>query len=337
MKKTLLSIIGILVITTVNAQMPNYEWTKTMGGTSLDWGAAICVDDSGYIYTTGRFEGSGPVDFDPGPGTHFFTPNGLSDIYIQKLDASGNLVWAKSMGNIGWDVGLSIAVDNSGNVYTTGNFEKYVDFDPGPGVHTLGYGGSYVQKLDSEGNFLWAISFEQVSSDDLIIDSLGNVYVTGRYWGTVDFDPGLGTHIYSSKPGSGGQDTEGDIFILKLDNGGNFLWAKSIGSHAWDRGIAMCLDELGNLYTVGTFGMAESGTSTADFDPGLDSTKLTTFGNGDIFIQKLNASGDFIWAKSLGGTGDDSGEDIYYTNGNIYLTGSFEDTVDLIRVLRHST
>src|SRR5205814_1679548 len=108
-------------------------------------------------YTTGVF--SGTADFDPGPGTFLLNSAGGRDSFISKLDASGNFVWAKSIGGAYEDVGHSIAVDVSGNVYTTGWFYGMVDFDPGEKIYNLtsaGYLDIFVSKLDASGNFVWA-------------------------------------------------------------------------------------------------------------------------------------------------------------------------------------
>ena len=93
------------------------------------------MDASGNVYTTGYFQGT--VDFDPGAGTFNLTSAGLQDIFISKLDAAGNFVWAKQLGGTLNDVGYSIALDTSGNVYTTGFFRDTVDFDPGAGTFNL--------------------------------------------------------------------------------------------------------------------------------------------------------------------------------------------------------
>ena len=111
-----------------------------MGGADSDKGSSIAIDGSGNVYTTGFFEGT--VDFDPGNGV-FITSAGFEDIFISKLDASGNFVWANAMGGADRDYGYSIALDGSGNVYTTGFFAGTADFDPGAGVANLTSAGHY--------------------------------------------------------------------------------------------------------------------------------------------------------------------------------------------------
>jgi hypothetical protein len=112
---------------------------------------------------------------------------------------AGDLGFAVQLGGPSTDLALGIAVDSSGNVYTTGRFHGTVDFDPGAGTKNLTSAGSddiFVSKLDSVGNFVWAISMGGSNSDQgrgISVDSSGNVYTTGAFQGTSDFDPGAGT------------------------------------------------------------------------------------------------------------------------------------------------
>ncbi|MFL3663982.1 MAG: SBBP repeat-containing protein [Flavobacteriales bacterium] len=306
----------------VHTQAQNFEWAKNMGGASDDRGNCIVVDAAGNVYTTGFFKGT--VDFDPGAGTMNLTSAGWEDIFVSKLDASGNFVWAKRMGATSDDRGLSIAVDSSGNVYTTGYFVGTADFDPGAGTFNLTSAGLnydiFVSKLDASGNFVWAKRMGGTGSDignSIAIDSSGNVYTTGYFGGIADFDPGAGTFNLTSAGSS-------DIFVSKLDASGNFVWAKNMGGASDDRGNSIDLDSSGNVYTTGYF------QGTADFDPGVGIVNLTAAGLGNnIFVSKLDASGNFVWAKNMGGTNDEKGSSITVDDfGNVYTTGYFAGTAD---------
>ena len=112
----------------------NFAWAKQLGGVGSENSYAIAVDANGNVYTTGYFWLT--TDFDPGIGTYNLTSAGLYDIFVSKLDASGNFIWAKQIGGTSNDVGFSITVDANGNIYTTGYFRDTVDFDPGP-VHII--------------------------------------------------------------------------------------------------------------------------------------------------------------------------------------------------------
>jgi len=319
MKKTTTLLFAIFIgIITSNAQI--YQWAKGMGGTSSDAGRSIALDSSGNVYTAGWFHGT--VDFDPGAGTSILTSAGTRDIFISKLDAAGNFLWAKSLGGTSEDYGSSIAVDGSGNVYTTGFFSLTVDFDPGAGTSNLTSAGGqdiFISKLDAAGNFLWAKSIGGTSHEfsySIAVDGTGNVYTTGYFLETADFDPGAGT---SNLVSAGSY----DIFISKLDAAGNFVWAKSMGGTAFDYGNSIAVDSSGNVYTTGYFSL------TVDFDPGAGTSNLTNAGLEDIFISKLDAAGNYLWAKRIGGISRDYGESIAVDGfGNVYTTGNFQGTVD---------
>jgi gliding motility-associated-like protein len=233
------------------------------------------------------------------------------------------LSWAKNMGGSNQETGGGIAVDNTGNVYTTGFFRGTTDFDPGPGTYNLtaeGTGlGAFISKLDVSGNFVWAIELDGTSWErgfGIAVDNAGNVYSTGYFEGTVDFDPGPGTFNLSS--------SDSGIYILKLDTDGNFVWAKKVSASGSNYGRAIAVDNAQNVYVTGEFKF------TVDFDPGPGVSNLTQTGsNGDVFILKLDAAGDFEWAKSHGGSSDDVARSIKADAvGNVYTTGGFHGTLD---------
>jgi hypothetical protein len=300
----------------------NFVWAKDMGGASIDfdYGKSIAVDASFNVYTTGGFQGT--VDFDPGPGTYNLISAGAGDIFVSKLDSSGKFVWAKNMGGVGSANVFSIAVDASFNVYTTGSFQGTADFDPGAGTYNLisaGAGDIFVSKLDASGNFVWAKDMGGASSDQgnsLALDGSRNVYTTGYFNGTADFDPGAGTYNLTAAG-------QGDIFVSKLDSSGNFVWAKQMGGASDDGGNCIGVDASGNVYTTGLF------RGTADFDPGAGTFNLISVGGSDIFISKLDSSGNFVWAKDMGGASDDWGMSIAVDDlRNVYTTGSFLGTAN---------
>lgn len=298
----------------------NLVWAQTMGGAESEFGSDIAVDGAGNVYTTGYFEDT--VDFDPGPGTLNLTSAGSDDIFVQKLDSSGKLLWARSMGGTLWDGGTAVAVDSAGNVYTTGRFQDTVDFDPDPGTANLSSTGDtdiFVQKLDANGTLGWAWRMGGAISEystDISVDGEGNVYTTGEFYGTVDFDPSSDA-LYLTSGGFG------DIFVQKLDDSGSLVWARSMGGTRQDYGHGIAVDGAGNVYTTGGFWGA------VDFDPGAVALNLTSAGYWDIFVQKLDANGNIVWARSMGGaTGEEGFGIVVDVLGNVYTTGRFEDTVD---------
>jgi hypothetical protein len=255
-------------------------------------------------------------------------PGNITLICIMLFSAIGinsrcqTFQWAVGFGNANWEEAADVTTDGSGNVYCTGNFEGTVDFDPGPAVFNLTSGGSqdiFLSKFDASGNFTWAIQLGGPGweeSHDFILDQLGNIYVTGFFFGTSDFDPGPGTFNFSSSQG-------GDAFICKLNSSGDFTWAKEFrGTYAIEAN-AIAVDKDGNVYTTGYF------DGTADFDPGPSSFFRTVVGTSDMFISKLDSSGNFVWMKQIAGPDGEAGYAMTLDqSGNLYTTGSFVGTVD---------
>jgi len=275
--KTLVFAVLLFNYSVGTAQDIALDWAKGMGGTDYDYGKSITTDASGNVYTTGYFQGT--ANFDPSGGTYNLTSAGDYDIFIQKIDASGNLVWAKKMGGASADKGISLSIDAFGNVYTTGCFAETADFDPSTGTYNLTSAGSYdifIQKLDADGNFVWAKAMGGTYADlgkSITTDASGNVYTTGYFYGTADFDPSGDTYNLTSAGQS-------DIFIQKLDADGNFVWAKRMGGASYDYGFSITTDASGNVYTTGYF------EGTADFEPSAGTSNLTSAGGGNIFVAK---------------------------------------------------
>ena len=159
-----------------------------------------------------------------GSSTYNLTAVSQSDIFIAKFDGSGNSGWAKRMGAANGETADCITNDVSGNIYSTGTFGGLVDFDPGPGVYNLmGTDGQvFISKLDAGGNFIWAKQIGGTGEGkSIFVDINGNIYATGLFSLTGDFDPGPAYYNLTSNGWA-------DIFISKLDVNGNFVWAKSM-------------------------------------------------------------------------------------------------------------
>ena len=292
-------------------------WAQDMGGPGNDAGTGIAVDTAGNVYAAGYFNGT--AAFTTG---HTLTSAGDRDIFVVKLDTAGNFVWADHMGGKGIDQAMGIAVDSSGNVYTTGYFQGTADFDPGSGSHNLTSAGNsdiFVEKLDSSGAFVWADRMGGKAMDrarGITVDASGQVDVTGFFYShTANFNPGGTTNL----TGAGNSDG----FVEQLNNDGTFSFAKGVGGKGNDKGTAIAVDSSGNVYTTGFF------TGTADFDPGSGSHTLTSRGHTDVFVSKLDASGAFVYAKQLGGPGADVGRGIAVdTLGHVYAAGFFFQTAN---------
>lgn len=231
-------------------------------------------------------------------------------------------IWAKKIGSASTDWGYNITYDASGNVYIAGGFQGTADFDPGAGVTNLTSLGSYdiyFAKYTANGDIIWAKQIGgtlEENAQNILVDNNGNIYISGYFNGTVDFDPGPGIANITS---TGAQ----DIYFAKFDSNGNYLWAKSIGDANTNMNIGLAIGTTG-LYIAGYY------SGSVDFDPGPGNTSLTCAGGFDAYFAKYDLSnGNFIWAKRFGGGGSDYCYSISLDNNdNCYIAGVYDGTVD---------
>ncbi len=184
----------------------------------------------------------------------------------------------------------------------------------------LGVLASPIMVKGQSPNWDWAVAYGCPGGEycyDLASDHAGNIFTTGYFHGSVDFDPGPGEDVQNSQGGLG-------IYLLKLDGQGQHVWARSIGGPGYKFGNDMALDFLGNIYLIGQFG------GTIDFDPGPDTVELTSNGELDVFIAKFNGSGQLLWAKGFGGEMNDFARAIVLDEVHhaLFLAGSMRGTVD---------
>jgi hypothetical protein len=217
---------------------------------------------------------------------------------------------------------LKVAAD--GSIVLCGYFLGNVDFNPGPGtkfMHTfdLFYPDAFVLKLNSSGNFVWVDQFGARFTDAasaLAIDNAGNIMVSGFYSRTVTFAKGGPTLTALGRQ---------DAFAMKLSSGGKVRWVDSFGAEAIffpqrDGGDGIAVDPQGNVYVVGTF------VGNADFNPSLTaSTVFVGRGQTDGYLVKLNNSGQFIRAFSLGAEGFDGLNRVAIgPGGEVVVAGYFQ-------------
>lgn len=316
------AVVGLVFFVTVaiiaSAEEPGFEFSVDMGGPGIDSAEGIAVDDFGNVYITGLFRET--ADFDPDEGTLELTSSGDADIFVQKIDSEGQLVWAVSIGGTKNNAVAAIAVDGSGDVLITGSFEGTMDFDPGDGLYELSSADShdiFIEKIDAVGHFVWAKVIGGGAEDfgnGIAVDALGNVLVTGEFRDIVDFDVQNNTATLD-----GGR--FGDTFVLKLDSGGGFLWARDTADpdgRGFVAGQSIAVDGTGNVYTTGALS-----TNFIDFDPGTSTGTIEHPIQGpSVYVWKLDSSGHFIWVTTL--DGESIGNSISLdTSGKVFVTGSF--------------
>ena len=313
LKVLLFCAILLSALSGVAAQNPEWSWAKSAGGRAWDKGFAIATDSSGNTYVTGNFGNGQHQTINPAFfGDITLDHLGDYDVFVGKLDANGNWLWVKRVGDQGYERCYSIAVDSAGNVYITGLFSGGVNFGD-INLISSGWNGIFVAKLDTDGNWLWARraggTTGSAVSYCIAVDSFGNVYLSGNFRGnTAAF--GTTTLVSSNYSYS-------DIFVAKLDTDGIWLWAIRAGGSREDIGQGIAVDSADNIYLTGYF------KETVVFG----NTTLTSTGSEEIFVAKLDTDGNWLWAKRAGGVGDNDSRGIAVDSADsVYITGRFQTT-----------
>jgi len=285
----------------------DWLWAIQAGGASIDTGLGISVDCQGNSYVTGYFNSEATFG-----NLSSLNSSGGNDIFVAKVSNTGTWEWAIQSGGIFNDQGLEISVDCQGNSYVTGYFTDEATFGNNITLNSSGDNDIFVAKVNNKGDWLWAIQAGGTSSVigfGISVDCQGNSYITGSFAGEATF----GNITLNAT-----NDTNEDIFVAKVSNTGEWLWAIQAGGTYFEEGLGISVDCQGNSYVTGYFfGPATFGNIT------LNATNDT---NEDIFVAKVNNTGDWLWAIQAGGTSFEGGVGISVDcQGNCYVTGFFAD------------
>lgn len=309
----------------------NFVWAHVFNSTSgtnlfYAFGAA---DRSDNFIMTAHYGGT--LDADPGPGVQNI--GGLMmynfSSCIIKLDPAGNLVWAKNYLEQPIGEQHNITTDYAGNVFFAAQFNDTIDFDPGPGVFNLTTDANnpavFLLKLNAAGDFQWVKKFgsaNNVRNAMLITDAGNNIILSGAFSGTMDLDPGNGVYNLTVN----NDPFTPDPFVVKLNNQGNFIWARSWMLAANTGGFKIATDPDDAIYLYGKH------DGTLDLDPGpgfYNDSTANNPGPSDMFVLKLNSAGNFSWAVSAGGTGGTNVSNIYVDREyQVYTSGNFSGNID---------
>ncbi len=310
------------------AQELPYAWNFTSQTITPDVNSTYnvtgsTIDNSGDLYIVGFFTGT--LDFDPTAGTSNLTSSGGSqDIFFAKYNPQGQLVGTpKRLGTAGAETSGNIFFDNvTSSIYLTGSFTGTADFNPSGTVNNLVSAGgtdAFIARYDADGNFLGASAIGGTLADagGSVRVYGGDVYITGTYNGTVDFDPTAGvTNLISA--GSA------DVFFARYTGAGTLVWAKSIGGLGFENFGALRIANNAIYLSVPVSGF------TVDFDPGPGVSNLTGFnGTSDFTFASYDLNGNLNWARKIGGAGFESGTLHIIDGSDLYVAGGFEQTVDL--------
>ena len=243
-----------------------YVWAKGFGDASPQRPYGIATDSSGNTVITGAYQGS--INF----GGSTFTSAGLNDTFVARFNSAGVHVWSKGTGDSTDQVGKSVAVDNSGNTYATGDFAGTMNLGSTPATLLTSQGGydAYLAKIDSTGTLLWSKSFGGVGNQNglaVAVDWSGSVAISANLMSSADFGGGLLTSVSAAT----------DMVFAKYTSAGAYVWSQRFGDVGTDQGRRLWFDPSGNLFATGIT------TTSLDFGGGA----LPWAGGEDIFLVKL--------------------------------------------------
>lgn len=299
----------------------DYQWGRTMAGDNVYADKVQTFNDR--IYVGGRF--SGTVDFNPMGGSLLKSSAGGFDLWLSCFDSTGTLLWNKTYLNDNSGTNLhDMELDAQGNIYImSNNQDSLALFDGGTPFYLYSQNvHRFVAKLDPNGDAIWATNFGFFSAwDGMAVTAAGEVYATGYFENTVDFNPDGPTSINLTSNGNY------DIYIVKLDQAGDVAWAQSIGSEDYDTGWDCSTDALGNCYVTGYI------SDTCDMDPGTGvATLLPSFFGIHLtntgFLLKLDPSGNYLTHAPIGRDGQTLPTRLAVSDDALIVTGRFSNTVD---------
>lgn len=295
----------------------NLIWAKSMGGNLQDEALDIKINSAGNIVLSGYFNGT--ADFDPSPAVLNLTSAGSGDIFLASYDSNGNILWANGFGDTGWESGKAICLGAGDTIFMTGKFSSTVDFDPSGNIFNLSSAGGsdiYLAKYTPGGSFVWAFSLGAASSDEgtNLCYKSSNVYLTGTFRMTVDFDPS--GSVFNLTSGNGGNNYDAYIAAYNAMSG-SFVHAIQIGGSntVWPNDIAAAGN--GDIYITGEY------MGTADFDPSPSVFNITSQGGNDIFLAAYTPALNFINAFGTGNTSSDDGRAVAINNNTDVLMGGY--------------
>lgn len=277
-------------------------WAVALGGVGLDAATAVSLDNTGAAYVAGLFSGDASL------GQLKLTSVGGEDAFLARVLPDGSPDWAKTWGSSSHDRLTAVQVGPTGDVYVAGWHLRDIQI----GAHTCTSDGNlkgFVARLSGSGLPKWAVCIDAPSStdsiqvNDLAVDSAGNGYVVGVFYGAAVFGAKKLVSPWRS------------AFVAKITAAGGVDWAKcSTATTTSDaRAYGVDVDSTGHAYMVGEFGQATS------FGP----VTVTPSGASDGFIAKVSPVGDTVWAVGIGGQDSDWIEDVATRdNGESFVVGS---------------
>lgn len=300
------------------------SFAKRIGASYAETVYDLSVDGSNYIVISGRVVGQ--VDMDPGTGSTMIGRNGAATSFLAKYTSTGSFSWVKTFG--GGASFLSITHGSSNKIIVAGQYTGIIDFNPSTAsaeMTSVSSGNDmFIASYSSSGSYSWAKSIGNSNDTekpfDVTTDADGNVYFTGVYKGTMDFDPSSSTANLSSTG------SNANLFFAKYSSTGDYKKAKSIGGGTIEP-VGIVVDDNSNVFIGGTF------SNTVDFNASSTTNNVSSQGGVDVFVFKYKTSSSdlvYDWAKDIGGSfGEKLLSICLDANNNLLLYGEFGGVVSI--------
>jgi len=238
------------------------------------------------------------------------------DIFVLRLDSSGQHVWSGVFGDGATDLCADVAVDSQGNMVLVGHYNGSIDFGDGV-INVVSGSDLYITKLNADGSFDWTVSAGSdagtgVETATVVDVDSQQAVVAGGYFSSTIVVSGLSISNESGTPE--------DIWVARHSASGSPIFVRNYGGSAAMSLADIATDPDDNIIITGYF------DGTVDM---YDGHSIVSSADQDIFIAKLSAAGETLWAKSFGEAGLQSGVSVDVdTDGNIYLLASIDGPVD---------
>jgi hypothetical protein len=260
----------------------NLLWTRQIGTAAGDCAYSVVADSLGNVYVSGGTSGS-----------LCGTNTGSWDAFLIKYDASGTLLWSQQLGTTSSERSTDMAVDAIGNVFICGGTSGSL------GGNNRGLNDVFVAKYHSSGNRLWVRQIGTPAEDcsyfpscSMAVDSFGNVFISGETFGSL----------------GGPNEGDADVFLVKYDGAGNYLWSRQFGTNFSDFCFGVAVDSSGNAFISGNSEGSLGGPNE---------------GNKDAVVTKYDGSGTRLWSRQIGTSSWDSGYSVAVDPmGHVYISGN---------------
>lgn len=296
------ALLSFLLYSGITWAQPGFDWQRTVGGSGNDALEDILISGENTIWCVGQSTSN--ISFDKTENSR-----GSNDFWVTRLDGAGNLIWQKTIGGTQADAAYSMVMNGNSYVVVGGSSSSNISGEKTE--NSRGFSDYWLVKLDLQGNLLWQKTLGGSGTDvfrSLVATADGGLILGGYSLSGISgekTEPVRGSGLYS------------DYWIVKLDALGNIQWQRTLGGDG--------MDQLSNLLQTGDGGYVAAGlsASNASFDKTEDARGLT-----DFWVLKLDAAGNLLWQRTLGGAGAEHlPRAIETSNGKILLAGGSDSDI----------